>query len=425
MIARTVASILLARTRAGQIEIVDESDGGRRHLFGPVDSDLRVTITAHDAAFWRALARGSLRLAEAYMDGVWDCDDLVTLVRIGAREMPRLDRWRRPFAPLRSALTRVPRNTRKATRRHISAHYDLGNDMFRLFLDESMTYSCAIFDEPGMTLHDAQLAKLDRVCRKLELSPDDHLLEIGTGWGSLAIHAAGEYGCRVTTTTLSREQHDIAVERIREAGLDDRVEVVMRDYRELRGRYDKLVSIEMVEAVGWQYFDTFFRSCSDLLAPDGLMLLQAITIDDRAYEVEKASRSFIKKLIFPSGCLPSIAVISRSTARATDLRMVELHDITASYPPTLARWRSAFQRSAERAEELGYDRRFQRLWRLYLCYSEGGFRERRIGDVQLLFAKPRYLGSRENMRSEMASTSTAGPREASLASASLPPGPST
>ncbi len=425
MIARTAVTALLGRMRAGHLDIVDESDGGRRLAFGPPRAPLQATITVHDASFWKGMARGSLGLAETYAGGAWDCDDLVTLVRIGAREMPRLDRLRAPFAPMLSLLSRVPRNTRAAARRHISAHYDLGNDMFALFLDETMSYSCAFWDESASTLHEAQMLKLDRICRKLDLGADDHLLEIGTGWGALAIHAAAEYGCRVTTTTISREQRAAAQERVRAAGLEDRVEVLECDYRDLRGRYDKLVSVEMVEAVGWQYFDTFFAHCSDLLQPEGLMLLQAITVDERAYEVEKASKSFIREMIFPAGCLPSIEVISRSTSRHTDMRFLDLEDITSSYPPTLVRWRENFVRAAPRAEELGYDRRFRRLWELYLCYSEGGFRERRIGDVQILLAKPAYRGSRLNMRSAIASTSTAGPREASLASASLPPGPST
>jgi cyclopropane-fatty-acyl-phospholipid synthase len=288
-----------------------------------------------------------------------------------------------------------------------------------------MTYSCAYYENPGMTLHEAQLAKLDRVCRKLELTPDDHLVEIGTGWGSLALHAAGEYGCRVTTTTISKDQHAVASERVRAAGLDDRIQVVMEDYRDLRGSYSKLASIEMIEAVGWQYFDVFFRCCSNLLAPDGLMLLQAITISDRAYEIEKASRSFAKELIFPAGCLPSVEVISSSVAAETDMRLLDLDDITANYPPTLAAWRENFTAAASRLEELGYDRRFRRLWELYLTWSEGGFRERRIQDYQVLFAKPAYRAPREKDRLATKSSSAAGPREASLASASLPPGPST
>jgi cyclopropane-fatty-acyl-phospholipid synthase len=423
MIARTAASAVLGRMRAGHVEIVEPD--GTRHAFGPPDADLSTTLRAHAPGFWRALAGGSRALANLYVENGWDADDMVTAVRIGAREMARLDRLRAPFAPLRNAFTRVPRNTRAGARRHIAAHYDLGNEMFRLFLDDSMTYSCAYFDDPGMTLHDAQLAKLDRVCRKLELNPDDHLVEIGTGWGSLAIHAAGEYGCRVTTTTISKEQHAVASERVRAAGLDGRVQVVMQDYRDLKGRYSKLASIEMIEAVGWQYFDTFFRSCSNLLAPDGLMLLQAITITDSAYEIEKGSRSFTRELIFPAGCLPSVEVISRSVAEQTDMRLLDLDDITANYPPTLAAWRENFTAAARQLEKLGYDRRFRRLWELYLIWSEGGFRERRIQDYQVLFAKPAYRASREKALLETRSSSAAGPREASLASASRPPGPST
>jgi cyclopropane-fatty-acyl-phospholipid synthase len=403
MIARTVVSAMLGRLRGGRIEIV-EPDGTSR-VFGPGDAELAATITVHDQEFWRAAVRGSRHLGELYMKGGWDCDDMVTLVRIGALELPRLDRLRAPFAPLRTALNRVPRNTRTGARRHISAHYDRGNDMFRLFLDESMTYSCAYFERPGMSLHDAQIAKLDRVCSKLDLSPDDHVVEIGTGWGSFALHAAGEYGCRVTTTTISQEQYDVAVERLRAAGLDDRVDVMFKDYRDLQGRYSKLASIEMIEAVGWQYFDVFFRCCSNLLAPDGLMLLQAITVDDRAYEIEKASRSFVNEFIFPSGCLPSVEVISRSVARATDMRVLDLEDITASYPPTLAAWRERFVSATAELERLGYDRPFRRMWELYLSWSEGGFRERRIGDLQVLFAKPEYRGTRVNVRPEMASVS--------------------
>ncbi len=389
--ARTAAFAVLRGLRQGRLTI---ADGDWERSAGPVASALHARITVHDSAnFWPAVARASTpALADAYADGVWDCDDLVSLVRMFAREMPRLDSLRRPFAPLRNAFTRIPRNTRMGARRHISRHYDLGNDLFELFLDETMTYSCGVFESPGTSLADAQRAKIDLACRKLELSPADHLLEIGTGWGSLAMHAAGEYGCRVTTTTISREQHAIAVERVRAAGLDTAVTVLLEDYRDLRGRYDKLVSIEMIEAVGWQYFDTFFRRCSELLEPDGLMLLQAITIDDRAYEVEKGSRSFIKEHIFPSGCLPSVEVISRCVARATDMRVVDLDDITAGYPPTLAAWRERFLANAERIAELGYDRRFRRLWELYLSWCEGGFRERWICDVQVLTAKPAYRG---------------------------------
>jgi cyclopropane-fatty-acyl-phospholipid synthase len=388
--ARFVSRLLLRRLREGRLEI---AEGDRVHGFGPPAAPVRTTIRVHDPGFWRALLRGSRPLADAFAAGVWECDDLVALVRIAAREMPRLDRWRRPLARPRNLLTRVPRNTRTGARRHIAAHYDLGNDLFRLFLDETMTYSCAVFERPGVSLRDAQEAKLERVCRKLRLGPGDHVLEIGGGWGSFALHAAERHGCRVTTTTISREQHEVASQRVREAGLEDRVTVLLEDYRDLRGRYDKLVSIEMIEAVGWQYFDVFFKRCSELLDPRGLMLLQAIVIDDRAYEVEKASRSFIKELIFPAGCLPSVEVISRCVARATSMRMLDLEDITGHYPETLRRWRENFVRAAGRAQALGYDPRFRRLWELYFAYSEGGFLERRIRDVQALLAGPAYRGT--------------------------------
>ena len=386
MVTRNAATALLGRLREGRLEIAEA--GGRRRAFGPADASLSASVRLHDSSFWSGLTRGSLGLAETYADGHWDCDDLVSLVRIGAREMPRLDRLRRPFVSLLDLLSRVPRNTRDAAPRHIAAHYDLGNDLFELFLDDTMTYSCAIFEAPEMTLREAQEAKLDRVCRKLELSPEDHVLEIGSGWGSFALHAAGRYDCSVTTTTISQQQYTAAVERVCAAGLQDRVTVLPSDYRDLRGRYDKLVSIEMIEAVGWQYFDTFFRRCGELLSPGGSMLLQAILIDNGAYRVERSSRSFMGESIFPSGCLPSLEVISDCVARGTDMRLLDVEDITTNYPETLRRWRAAFLDAADRAQQLGYDWRFRRLWELYFAYCEGGFRERRIQTVQTLLARP-------------------------------------
>jgi cyclopropane-fatty-acyl-phospholipid synthase len=257
-------------------------------------------------------------------------------------------------------------------------------------LDPTMMYSCALFERPGMSLEEASLAKLERVCERLRLGPDDHVVEIGTGWGGFAVHAAATRGCRVTTTTISREQHDWALEAVRRAGVEDRVTVLLEDYRDLTGTYDKLVSLEMIEAVGWRHFGTFFEKCSSLLAPDGLMLLQAITIDDRAYEVEKAGASFINTYVFPDGCLPSTEVISRCVARRTDMQMAGMDDLTPHYAETLRRWRANFVAAVPRLASLGYDRRFQRLWTLYLSWCEAGFAERRIGDVVMLFAKPRH-----------------------------------
>jgi cyclopropane-fatty-acyl-phospholipid synthase len=280
--------------------------------------------------------------------------------------------------------------TRRRAKRSIAAHYDLGNALFELMLDPTMMYSCAVFERPGMTLEEASLAKLERVCERLRLGPDDHVVEIGTGWGGFAVHAAATHGCRVTTTTISREQYEWARASVRRAGLDDRVTVLLEDYRDLEGSYDKLVSLEMIEAVGWRGFGTFFEKCSSLLAPDGLMLLQAITIDDRAYEVEKAGASFIKTYVFPDGCLPSLEVIGRCVARRTDMQAVGLEDLTPHYAETLRRWRANFLANARRLEDLGYDERFRRLWTLYLSYCEAGFAERRIGDVLMLLAKPRH-----------------------------------
>jgi cyclopropane-fatty-acyl-phospholipid synthase len=314
-------------------------------------------------------------------------------MRIAVRNIGTLDRWRRALhpvlAPLERTLWRVPRNTKSKSRRHISAHYDLGNNLFALYLDESMMYSSAVFPSADATLGEAQEHRLERICRALDLGPDDHLLEIGTGWGAMAAYAASRYGCRVTTTTISEEQREGALRRIRDAGVEDRVNVLLEDYRDLRGRYTKLVSLEMIEAVGWQYFDHFFRRCSELLEPEGLFFLQAILIDDRLYENEKAARSFANTLIFPGGCLPSLEVIQSCIARETDMSTVWLEEIGDHYARTLEMWRRRFLANADLAGELGYDEPFRRLWTLWLAMSEAGFRERRLRDVQVVFAKPR------------------------------------
>jgi cyclopropane-fatty-acyl-phospholipid synthase len=390
-LSRLATGQVLGRLRNGRIEVLE---GGRRRAFGPPDADLRATVRINDPAAWRGPLRGSVGLGEAYVDGLWEADDLVALIRIAARELRELDGLRGLVAKPRGLLHRarglVPENTRGGARRHISAHYDLGNDLFASFLDRRMMYSCAVFPREDATLEEAQLAKLDRICERLRLGPDNHLLEIGTGWGGMAIHAARTTGCRVTTTTISRAQHELATQRVREAGLEDRVTVLLEDYRDLRGHYDRLVSVEMIEAVGWQYFDQYFRRCDELLTDDGLMLLQAITIDDRIYEIEKAARSFANTHVFPGGCLPSEGLIASCLARVTSMRQVWVDDITAHYPPTLAAWRERFFAAWERLRSQGYDERFRRLWDFYLSSSEAGFRERRIGDVQVLLAKPRW-----------------------------------
>jgi cyclopropane-fatty-acyl-phospholipid synthase len=390
--SRRLALGLLSRLRGGHLDLVE--DEGRRLSFGDPSADLYARVEVHSPRFYRSLLGGSVGLGEAYRDGLWDCDDPVALIRIVVRNLGTLDGWRRRahplLAPLERTLWKVPRNTKSKSRRHISAHYDLGNDLFALFLDESMMYSSAVFPSSDASLGEAQEHRLERICRALELGPDDHLLEIGTGWGAMAAHAASRYGCRVTTTTISREQREGALRRIQDAGVEDRVTVLLEDYRDLRGRYTKLVSLEMIEAVGWQYFDVFFRCCSELLEPDGLFFLQAILIDDRLYEIEKAARSFANTLIFPGGCLPSLQVIQGCIARETDMSTIWLEEIGDHYARTLELWRQRFLANSDLAGELGYDESFRRLWTLWLAMSEAGFREHRLRDVQVLFAKPRH-----------------------------------
>jgi cyclopropane-fatty-acyl-phospholipid synthase len=388
-LARTFVQRAMRRLRGGCVEIVEE---GRVRSFGPEGSDLRASVEVRDPRAWSGLLRGSTGWGEGFVEGYWSCDDLVALTRIACRNLPPLDRWRRRAHPVVGPLQRVvgwvPRNTRSGARSNISAHYDLGNELFETFLDDGLTYSCAYFPEPGASLERAQLAKLERICRGLRLRPDEHLLEIGTGWGSLALHAATEYGCRVTTTTISREQHGWASARVRDAGLSDRVTVLLRDYRDLDGCFDKLVSVEMIEAVGWQYFEAFFETCSRLLRPHGLMALQAIVIGDELYEAEKAARSFANKHVFPGGCLPSARLITELISTITDMRTIWLDDITVHYAETLRIWRQRFNDAWDELRRRGYDERFKRLWNFYLASSEAGFRERRIRDLQLLFAKP-------------------------------------
>jgi cyclopropane-fatty-acyl-phospholipid synthase len=386
---------LASAIRSGRLEI-RESWSGRARAFGRADAELCGEIIVHDPAFYSRVVRGrSIALGETYAEGLWDSPDLVAALRIPAREMRRADPWRRRarrFArPFRWLRPDTFRNTRDGARRNIAAHYDLGNELFELFLDrESMMYSCALFASEGDSLEQAQRAKLERICSALGLGPNTHLLEIGTGWGGLAVYAAANYGCPVTTTTISGEQRAYAEARVRREGLQGQVRVVGADYRELQGRFDRLVSVEMIEAVGWEYFDEFFRRCSDLLRPDGLMFLQAICIDDRAYEAEKDVPSFANRLIFPGGCLPSVETIVRCVASATDMRTAWLEDISPSYALTLRSWRERFVAATDRLEELGYDERFRRVWELYLAISEAGFREARIMDVQTLLAKPAW-----------------------------------
>ncbi len=382
----------LAKLERGCVTVVD-ADG--THVFGQVSADfpLRATVTIHAPKAYRLLAlRGSIGVGEGYMAGEWSCDDLPTLVRIFVLNQDALlgleHGLTRLMMPLFRLLYARRDNHRRGSRANIAAHYDLGNEFYRLFLDETLMYSAAIFPTPETGLREASVAKIDRICRKLELHPDDHLLEIGSGWGGFATHAARHYGCRVTTTTISQEQYQLTRDRVRGAGLEDRVTVLCQDYRELRGSFDKLVSIEMIEAVGERHLNTYFRACARLLKPHGMMLLQAITVADQKYKQYRNEVDFIRHYIFPGGFLPSLTAITEILARATDLRVFHLEDIGAHYAITLRHWRERFLSNLDRVRALGFPDTFIRMWEYYLCYCEGGFRERAIGTVQLLLTKP-------------------------------------
>lgn len=379
---------------SGHVTLIDPLG---RSTFGVADDSslLSACVRIHDLGVYRSLAfGGSNALFEAYMDGRWTCDDMVALVRIFVRNPDIMNATDGGLARLATRAQAFMRNllpnSRGRARTHIAAHYDLGNDFFRLFLDETMTYSAGIFETPEATLRDASIAKIDRLCRKLDLKPDDHLVEIGSGWGALALHAARHYGCRVTTTTISREQFEWTRRRVEEAGFADRITVLMMDYRDLDGRFDKLVSVEMIEAVGHHHFDTFFRTCARLLKPDGLMALQAIVIADQAYETARRTCDFIKRYIFPGSCIPSVSKMMDCVSRVTDFRPADLEELTPHYVRTLRQWRRNLLANLPAIRALGYPERFLRAWDLYFCYCEGGFEERYIGSVQMLLAKPLY-----------------------------------
>lgn len=349
-------------------------------------------IEVQHPQFWADAAfGGTVGAGEAYIHGHWRCEQLVALVRIMVINRDVMSDLEGGLAfvtaPLRRALHWMNRNSRDGSRRNIAAHYDLGNEFFQLFLDPTMAYSCGIFERADATLQEASEAKFEAACRKLALKPTDHLLEIGTGWGGLAIHAARNYGCRVTTTTISREQHDLARHRIAAAGLSDRIELRLDDYRDLTGQYDKLVSIEMIEAVGHQFLGTYLAKCSALLKHEGAMLLQAITLQDQLYAAALKSVDFIQRFVFPGSFIPSVNAITTALASATDMKVFHLEDIGPHYATTLRMWREAFFAHIEQVRALGYSDEFVRLWDYYLCYCEGGFAERQLGDVQMLLVK--------------------------------------
>lgn len=388
--ARTVVLAQLGKLRHGHLRLLSH---GRQWSFGEATSPLQAEVEVLDDATWSLIAgNGSIGAGEAYIHGYWRSPDPARVTRLFVANLDVLDALEGGFArlgrPALRLLHRLNRNSRRGARRNILAHYDLGNALFEQLLDPTMMYSAAQFEHPGQSLEQAQLHKLECICRKLELRAQDHLLEIGCGWGSLAIHAATHYGCRVTTTTLSQAQYAYTQARVRALGLEQQVTVLCDDYRDLKGTFDKLVSIEMIEAVGHRYLPVYFRQCAALLKPDGLMLLQAITIRDQRYAQARRSVDFIQRYIFPGGALPSLSVLLDTASRQTALNLVHLEDFGLDYARTLEHWRDNLRKSRTLLAAQGYDDTFQRLWEFYLCYCQGGFEERAIGVAQLLWAAP-------------------------------------
>lgn len=350
-------------------------------------------IEIKNPQFYRYITLGgSVGAAEAYMLGYWDSSNLTRVIRFFAVNQSTMDNMEKGLArfttPLKKAFHWLNKNTTDGSRRNISAHYDLGNELFEQFLDPTMMYSSGIFKNYDSTLESASIEKIDRICRRLKLTADDHVIEIGTGWGSFAIHAAKNYGCKVTTTTISEQQYHYAKAKISEAGLEHQIELLFEDYRNLTGQYDKLVSIEMIEAVGHQYYNDYFAKCSQLLKPDGELLLQAITISDQRFHSAKKEIDFIKRYIFPGSCIPSVNTISQSVTASTDLRFTHLYDFGRHYAKTLLQWRSNFNEHFESLRPLGYDEQFSRMWNFYLCYCAGGFQEGVISVAQIHMVKP-------------------------------------
>ena len=399
------ASLLLNRFKqmnSEHVEVIDvfNSGSGVTHLGEPVQSELNATVLVADPAFYkRIMLGGTIGSAESYIDGQWVSNDLTSLIRIMIRNLGHFSKLEKTWARIKNSWHFIQhlgrRNSITGSRKNIHEHYDLGNEFYQLFLDPTMNYSSGVFDTPqagdtdSADMHVASLRKMDQICQKLQLNSLDHVLEIGTGWGGLAIYMAKHYGCQVTTTTISKEQHRMAIERVKAEGLEDRITVLLKDYRELEGKYDKLVSIEMIEAVGHQFYDEYFSRCSDLLTDEGLMLLQSITIGEQNFQYHKNHVDFIRRYVFPGGCLPSVTALASSVGRVTDMRMLYQEDITPHYVKTLAFWRFEFMGKLDQVKALGYDDAFIRMWHFYLCYCEAAFAERRVHNIHLMFAKPK------------------------------------
>lgn len=377
---------------SGKVVLVE---GGNRHLFGSTDSELIAEVVVHDAAMYKLFALGgSVGAGEAYILGHWSCSNLTALIEIFVLNQAQLDAFERKFAVLSSIAHKFKhlrnKNSKQGSKRNIEAHYDLGNDLYESFLSEEMLYSSAVYPSKEATLEQAQQYKLAAICKRLDLQATDKVVEIGTGWGAFAIYAAKHHGCHVTTTTISEEQHAYVEKLIVEEGLGDKITLLKKDYRDLQGQYDKLVSIEMIEAVGHEYLSGFFAKCDALLKPSGAMLIQAITIACQRYQHYLKQSDFIQQYIFPGGCLPSVTEMSKQISSATDMVVHELHDIGLHYARTLYDWRVRFEKSWPSLDSKRFDERFYRLWEFYLCYCEGAFKRRATSAVHLVARKPGY-----------------------------------
>ncbi len=401
--ARALLVALLGHLAGGRLTVT-EADGTTLVFGEPVGPDaLDVTITLRTPAVWREVAtKASRGLGESYIDGWWTTNDLVGLVRLLIRNLDTFDeirnRWSRTTAPVADLARRLRPASKTRDKREIAAHYDLGNDFFELFLDPTMAYSCGLFEGPHVSLEEAQKAKFDRLLRSIDLQPGDHLVEIGTGWGGLAVHAAQEFGARVTTTTISEEQHRHATELVHELGLSNQITVLLRDYRDLTGTYDKLVSVEMIEAVDWRDQPAFFRTCNRLLKPDGRMALQAITVADSRFDRVRNSVDFIKAFVFPGSCIPSVDAITRVSAKAGDFWLTQLDEFPQHYAETLHRWRDRLHEADDVARARGYGDALLRLWDFYLAYCEGAYAERYVSLVQCVLARSGWVPTELEVR---------------------------
>ncbi|MDN7124199.1 class I SAM-dependent methyltransferase [Pseudidiomarina sp. 1APP75-32.1] len=389
--ARRAVLRLLSELQDGYVTLREQ--GVMLGQFGSKESDLKAEINVLRPSFYRRLLLGgSIASGETFIDKSWETPDLTTVIQLFARNLPALDAFEAKFSWLLLPWQKFQhwrrRNHKQQAKENISAHYDLGNDLYQSFLDPAMQYSSAVYPNPESTLAEAQVHKLKRLCDSLDLQPNDHLLEIGTGWGGLAVYAAKHYGCKVTTTTISNEQYEYAKKKVQEEGLAEQITVLKNDYRDLQGQYDKLISVEMIEAVGRHYMATYFQTCSRLLKPDGKMALQAITIADQRMRSYANSVDFIQQHIFPGGFLPSLTMITEMFTKHTDMVVRKLDDIGFDYAQTLHDWRQRFNAAHPQLQDQGYDARFGRLWNFYLCYCEGGFLERSVSAVQLVASKP-------------------------------------